>query len=410
MYGLQPLPKDPRDLKLGGIFGQPQLHEIPSEFILDGYTIKNQGDSDFCAAFSSTLASEFQEGVSLSPEAVFALSKAESDDVDEWGQDLRTICEVHRKHGAPEKDVVPFSIEDKDPTFLRRITNYPIDQVLKSAIVHKKASYMSTSGNYKPFDNIRAWMWKFRSERKAVILGVNWGWSTSEPFINDLGNGGFGHAVCAIGWTKKNGKDYLIIANSWGESAGDRGLFYLSREVVDHFVERFGAFMFTDIPADEAKWYKENGYKKDVSWLKSILIPLYRLLIDLTVKLMDKKQDRLTLWAEAIKRHEGWFPGSRSQRNQNPGNFKYVGQFKAIGKDKDNFAIFPDYETGWAHLRKVLTNAATGKSKVYNPEMTLVEFFEKYAPSFDDNDPQRYANEVAKYIGVEPITKIKELL
>jgi hypothetical protein len=239
---------------------------------------------------------------------------------------------------------------------------------------------------------------------------VNWGWSTSEPFINDLGNGGFGHAVCAIGWTKKNGKDYLIIANSWGESAGDRGLFYLSREVVDHFVERFGAFMFTDIPADEAKWYKENGYKKDVSWLKSILIPLYRLLIDLTVKLMDKKQDRLTLWAEAIKRHEGWFPGSRSQRNQNPGNFKYVGQFKAIGKDKDNFAIFPDYETGWAHLRKVLTNAATGKSKVYNPEMTLVEFFEKYAPSFDDNDPQRYANEVAKYIGVEPITKIKELL
>lgn len=405
--GLQKLPVDPRDIKLGGLFNQPPLHEIPSEFMLDGYIIKNQGNSDFCAAFASCLASELQEGVELSPEAVFALSKAESDDVDEWGQDLRTMCATHVKRGAPEAKDVPFSIQDKDAQFLRRITNYPIDDILKSAIVHKKLSYMSMKGNYDAFDNIRAWMWKFRAERKAAIIGVEWGWNTA--YCDDP-QGGYGHAVPVVGWRKHLGTDYLVIANSWGPEQGENGLFYLSRKVINTYVPTYGGFMFTDIPAEDAKWYKENGFPKETNWLKTILIPVYRLLIDLSTKLMEQKQDRLTLWAEAIKKHEGWFPGSRSRRNNNPGNFKYVGQYTATGKDKDGFAIFPDYETGWKHLKKVLTNAATGKSKVYNPEMTLTEFFKIYAPSHDNNDPERYASEVAKYIGVEPITKIKELL
>jgi hypothetical protein len=123
-----------------------------------------------------------------------------------------------------------------------------------------------------------------------------------------------------------------------------------------------------------------------------------------------KTQPKIEAWANAIKEFEGWFVGSRSYRNNSPGNFKYVGQYKAIGQDKDGFAIFPSYEAGWTHLCTILGNCATGKSKVYSPEMTLLEFFKKYAPSEDHNSPLNYSSFVAKKLGVSINTKIKELL
>lgn len=123
-----------------------------------------------------------------------------------------------------------------------------------------------------------------------------------------------------------------------------------------------------------------------------------------------KPASKLSAWADAIQIHEGWFPGSRSYRNNNPGNLRYVGQKRAIGKDSGNFCIFKTYADGRLTLEEMLTNAATGKSSVYNPEMTLLDFFSKYAPSADNNNPAAYAADVAKRIGVPVETQIKNLV
>jgi hypothetical protein len=112
----------------------------------------------------------------------------------------------------------------------------------------------------------------------------------------------------------------------------------------------------------------------------------------------------------AIQKHEGWFEGSRSWRNRNPGNLRYVGQAKAIGADKSNFAIFATYEDGFNTLKGMIKNAVNGLSKVYTPEDTFTDFFSKYAPSFDHNDPQNYAQVVAKSLGVGADYKIKDLV
>ena len=121
----------------------------------------------------------------------------------------------------------------------------------------------------------------------------------------------------------------------------------------------------------------------------------------------------LEAFCKAIQAHEGWFEGSRSWRNNNPGNIKY-GVFAracgATGRDSGGFAIFPDYETGFSALKKLVTNAATGKSALYRPDMTLYEFFSTYAPSSDNNDPDAYAHAVAARVGIDPLLPIRELV
>lgn len=132
----------------------------------------------------------------------------------------------------------------------------------------------------------------------------------------------------------------------------------------------------------------------------------------------ENKVNLLEEFCLAIQEHEGWHPagspgfptGSRSWRNKNPGNVKYIGQWRAIGKDNQNFAVFPTYKDGFETLKDQIKFACSGKSKIYSPEMTIVDFFSKYAPSYDNNNPLRYAQIVARKIGVEPTFIIKNLI
>lgn len=132
--------------------------------------------------------------------------------------------------------------------------------------------------------------------------------------------------------------------------------------------------------------------------------------LELAKKLFKMKTQKLKIFCRAIQEHEGWFPGSRSWRNHNPGNLRYVGQKTATGKDDKNFAIFPDYQTGIEELENMIFRAATGLSRVYSPEMTFYEFFEVYAPASDHNFPKTYAEAVAEKVGVPAKTKIKDLV
>jgi len=43
--------------------------------------------------------------------------------------------------------------------------------------------------------------------------------------------------------------------------------------------------------------------------------------------------------------------------------------------------------------------AAEGESSVYHPDMTLLQFFQKYAPAKDKNNPKKYAQFVADKMG-----------
>lgn len=115
----------------------------------------------------------------------------------------------------------------------------------------------------------------------------------------------------------------------------------------------------------------------------------------------------------AIQSREGYFKpgenpayphGTPSYRNNNPGNIKQ-GPFAkgcgSIGLDASGFAVFPSYATGFTALETLVRNAASGKSDLYQPTWTILQFFQTYAPAADKNDPISYAKEVAKKLGVD---------
>lgn len=216
--------------------------------------------------------------------------------------------------------------------------------------------------------------------------------------------------------TTKNGKSYLLF------------LMYLKHELSHAFYELaqqpdrthefyYGGDWYLEQAIQAIKWPEPKYASDDPVWWANFLNLLKYLRSIMTPEQPkveepkeEPKKDLLNLMCLAIQKHEGWFEGSRSWRNKNPGNLRYVGQAKAIGKDKSNFAVFATYEDGFNTLKGMIKNAVNGGSKVYKPDMTLNEFFAVYAPAFDENDPQNYAKVVAKEMGVEVSFQIKNLV
>lgn len=121
---------------------------------------------------------------------------------------------------------------------------------------------------------------------------------------------------------------------------------------------------------------------------------------------------KIVKFAKAIEQEEGNKPPrptDRNQRNNNPGNLKYssvTASFGAIGKDKDNFCIYPNYETGFDALCEFLILACNDGLKPYHEARTLYKFIKVYANPPNDN----YALNVSKFMNVSVNYNIKNFL
>lgn len=273
--GLQPLPQDSRDYKLGSITRLPSLNELPENFGYASLGVKDQDrhtkNSDYCTAYATCTASELQEGVELNPEWVFA--KTKEGDMDSWGANLREACKIHQKYGAPKESEVAVPNNPRD---ISEYKNYS-----KESSIHRKKSYFYVDGQYDHFDNIRANMYKHRDKKCAVVIGVKWVWSLKEKVLRMNTRNGYGHAIAVMGWNK----DGLIIQNSYGKDAGNYGAHIMTREVVNEYIGKYGAYMFLDIDPDDAKYYIENGIDIDANWLKQMLQVVIAILQDIVTKL-----------------------------------------------------------------------------------------------------------------------------
>jgi hypothetical protein len=95
--------------------------------------------------------------------------------------------------------------------------------------------------------------------------------------------------------------------------------------------------------------------------------------------------------------------GSRSWRNNNPGNIRmsdFAISKGAIGSDGD-FAIFPTYEIGYAAIGDLLSGPAY-------KDLTVYQAIRKYAPP-TENNTANYQNQVKKYTGLDINRKISSL-
>lgn len=168
--------------------------------------------------------------------------------------------------------------------------------------------------------------------------------------------------------------------------------------------------LYTIAPAPSAEQQYSNFYKY-FDWLYNILKSL---------GLMNNQSETsvtVSAFCLAIQKHEGWSanPPSRSYINNNPGNLKYSSVDSHVTaftnqQDENGFAKFKCYEDGFTCLKNKTIAAATGKSTVYLPTDTLKTFFQKYAPVYDNNNPDAYAKDVASQLLVDENFQIKNLI
>ena len=261
-FGLRPNKKDNRDFVLGRVFALPKLEELPTTFKLGEPIIKDQGQTDYCSAYTSCGMSEFQEGVELYAPYSFALSKKISGDPDAWGQTPRDAMKAHVQYGAIESRDVAMNPANLTGDEERYLSKYPASY-LEEALKHRKKSYFKVSGMYAPFDTIRASMYKFKADKQCVALGVIFSWDLREKYLSGVVDEGFGHAIYSYGWDG----DYLLVANSYGKEAGENGIHYLHKDTVNYFAKKYTPYMEVDMPVGEAKemnrraeWNYAGGY------------------------------------------------------------------------------------------------------------------------------------------------------
>jgi hypothetical protein len=167
--------------------------------------------------------------------------------------------------------------------------------------------------------------------------------------------------------------------------------------------------------------------KENISFLQTLINSIKKLIESLTSQLeiyeleVEKinQMNKLDVFCEAIKEYEGYYKpnenpkypkGSLSYRNNNPGNCRCspVG-YKAIYGNVlcvNRFAKFETYEKGMLYLKNLVLN--TAKS---NPNWSIYDYFAlKHAPSTDNNDPESYAEFVAKKCGVTKEAKLKDVV
>lgn len=111
-------------------------------------------------------------------------------------------------------------------------------------------------------------------------------------------------------------------------------------------------------------------------------------------------------FAKAISVAEGFGPPEAlPTRTNNPGNL-------VIGGPSENSASgaaiskFETPETGWDKLKNQLKMIKTGASKIYTPDDTIRSMAGKWTTT----EPEGWAQNVAKTLGVDPETKLSSLL
>ncbi len=280
---------DKRNFPLGAVIDLPNPKKLPVEFRLPAVKIKNQGGNDKCAAYASCSASEMQEDCELSPDYLFAVAKKKSGDPEAWGCSLEDILKAHTKVGTIEQREVPENF-NVNSTEARYLENWP--DLQDKAYLNKKETYFEVKGPYDLFDCIKSAIYHFRNTEQAVLFGVVWSWKLTDVYLTNYKKEGFGHALIAVGWAKRNGKEYIVAQNSAGEGAGELGYHYISRQVINYFAGMYGSFMMTDMAREDAEWYLNNQIKENddglTVWFKSVLM---KKVIELLNKLLGNKPD-----------------------------------------------------------------------------------------------------------------------
>lgn len=205
----------------------------------------------------------------------------------EWqnfGANLRDAAQSLVKYGSLLKRYSPYTYNEGKPTdrprdFLANWNNWPAMLDLKAA-AFKCGTFWSVDGPLDMFDDIRSVLYKNYLESQktkqpaaGVMFGLMWRseWNVlADGIIKDNYStpDGSPHCIFIRGQKIINGVPYLKIQASSGKSAGDGGIFYAPRAVINREATiPFGAFTFKDLTLGDARYYNDNNIKISDNWI-----------------------------------------------------------------------------------------------------------------------------------------------
>ena len=271
---LFPTPPDERDIKFSAIHTPINLNEIAGKnFDVFKPTIKDQGNTLKCTAYSSSYLLEAHEGDKISEDYIWKNVCRELNDKDPQGTDLRTIAKVVQKYGAIYKKDEPEWVKTASEEEKNDWTKWDASLDEKAKEHAQKTYFWITQDSYPSLgDAIRAALWQYRDKNNLILTGAMWrnSWTSvskgviQETFIPEESTSG--HAFALSGQIIIGGKPYIKNPESLGTDDGDNGYYYFPVNVLSRELA-FGALMFTDMPPEKAKDMQEKGITLQDNWL-----------------------------------------------------------------------------------------------------------------------------------------------
>lgn len=244
--GLIPPKQEDKKFSFGAVFGYGDPKELPATFRFTPLEIKDQHESDLCLAFTYAEAREIQEGRLISPEYLFKNIKKKEGDWRTFGADPKTGANALLQ-GLLPKELNPFPLGVFDRDFIANWGHWTENIDKQADIFTDSFFWVGETGD--KWDAIRLALWRFKDERRPIATGgiwrASWTSSTTIPLTYEVN--GTPHAFLVIGWENDN----LILQLSNGSDIGDKGIFYMPKEVARK--ELWFAIMFKDMPAGETK-------------------------------------------------------------------------------------------------------------------------------------------------------------
>jgi hypothetical protein len=221
-------PEDSRDytinkFKVAAAFQLPNEYTIP--YVPD---VQNQYFSSMCVAFSLAGLKQSQEwkerGIKKRYSPAFIYANREITDWQGEGMYPREALK-RLKYGTCEFS--DFDIVDSYP-ICKAILNQRINQLLPLALPQKTYAYAKLRNTQE----IKQCLYEFKTPVLVCIDVYDSFYNTGKDGIvsSPSGNNNGGHAMIAVSWVKKNGKEYMGVLNSWGKDFGDSGVIYIDND------------------------------------------------------------------------------------------------------------------------------------------------------------------------------------